>query len=97
MWKRRNQDVIYSTNSFTQLSQFGIALFLHAFIGCDTTSTSFGQGKHKFQSIIKKQQNAEVFLSSNATPEQVADAGETFFVSLHEGNKESKNLSDLRF
>ncbi|CAH1100804.1 unnamed protein product [Psylliodes chrysocephalus] len=68
----KNPDVTYSTNSFKQLSQPGIALFLHACSGCDT-SAPFGQGKNKFLSTKKKQlrfeQNAEVFLSSNATPE----------------------------
>ncbi|CAH1100382.1 unnamed protein product [Psylliodes chrysocephalus] len=40
-------DVTYSTNSFTQLSQTGIELFLHAFSGCDT-SAPFGQGTKTF-------------------------------------------------
>ncbi|CAH1098707.1 unnamed protein product [Psylliodes chrysocephalus] len=38
----KNPDVTYSTNSFTQLSQPGIALFLYAFSDCDTTSAPFG-------------------------------------------------------
>lgn len=96
----KNTDVIYSTNSFTQLSQLGIALFFYAFSDCDT-SAPFGQGKKKFLSTIRKQrrfkQNAEVFLSFNATSEQVADAGDAFLVSLYGGNRESQNLSDLRF
>ncbi|CAH1108788.1 unnamed protein product [Psylliodes chrysocephalus] len=49
----KNTDVIYSTNSFTQLSQLGIALFFYAFSDCDT-SAPFGQGKKKFLSTIKK-------------------------------------------
>ncbi|CAH1108526.1 unnamed protein product [Psylliodes chrysocephalus] len=55
----------------------GISLLFHAFRGCDTTSAPFGQEKKNSIDNKKKQsrpeQNAGVFLSSNATPEQVAD------------------------
>jgi hypothetical protein len=94
-------DVTYSTNSFRHQAQSEMALFLHAFSGCDTTSALFGQGKMKFLSTLKKQpcleQNCAVYLSPNATPEQVTKAGESFLISLYGGNSESQNLNDLRF
>lgn len=97
----KNADVMYSTISFMHGAQPGLELFLHAFSGCDTTSTLFGQGKMKFLSTLKKQphleENAAVFLDPNATPEQVAEAGESFLVSLYGGNYKTQNLNDLRF
>lgn len=88
----KNPNITYSANSLTHQAQPGMVLFLHAFSGCDTTSALFRQGKMKFLSTLKKQrrleQNASVFLISNATPTQVAEAGESFLVSLYGGNNE---------
>ena len=36
-------------------------------------------------------------IRDSATPEQVAEAGESFLVSLYGGNYKTQNLNDLRF
>ena len=74
--------------------------FLHAFLGCDTTSCLFGIGKG---SIIKKfrenkslQQAAIVFDNPNATQAQIDHAGEAAFVVMYNGKK-SDTLDGLRY
>ena len=74
--------------------------FLHAFLGCDTTSRLFGIGKG---SIIKKfrenkslQQAAIVFDNPNATQTQIDQAGEAAFVVMYNGKK-SDTLDGLRY
>ena len=74
--------------------------FLHAFLGCDTTSRLFGIGKG---SIIKKfrenkslQQAAIVFDNPNATQAQIDHAGEAAFVVMYNGKK-SDTLDGLRY
>lgn len=71
-------------------------LFLHAFSGCDTTSSLFNQGKLKFLSILQKHQDLhdsiQVFQDSNAEPDAIADAGERFLLALY-GAKHGDNIS----
>ena len=76
--------------------------FLHAFLGCDTTSHLIGNGKG---SIIKKfkdnkslQQAAIVFDNPNATQAQIDHAGEAAFVVMYNVNgKKSNTLDGLRY
>ena len=53
--------------------------FLHAFLGCDTTSRLFGIGKgsiiKKFRDIKSLQQVAIIFDNTNATQAQIDHAG----------------------
>lgn len=78
----------------------GIELFLHAFSGCDTTSAIFGQGKTKLLSVLSKQPDlldaATTFLNNNATPEEIASAGNKYFVALYGGGKDD-SLHALRY
>ena len=75
-------------------------LFLHAFLGCDTTSRIFGIGKStilkKFKLSTALQQAANVFDSPISTHEEIASAGEKVFVALYNG-KANDSLNALRF
>ena len=75
-------------------------LFLHAFLGCDTTSRIFGIGKgtilKKFNLSIALQQAANVFDSPISNHEEIASAGEKAFVALYNGKAED-SLNTLRF
>ena len=63
--------------------------FLHAFLGCDTTSRLFGIGKgsllKKFEEDKSLQQAATVFDNTNATQVQIDKAGEAAFVVMYNG------------
>ena len=65
--------------------------FLHAFLGCDTTSRLFGIGKgfiiKKFRENKSLQQAAIVFDNPNATQAQMDHAGEAAFVVMYNGKK----------
>ena len=75
-------------------------LFLHAFLGCDTTSRIFGIGKgtilKKFNLSIALQQAANVFDSPISNHEEIASAGEKAFVALYNGKAED-SPNTLRF
>ena len=75
-------------------------LFLHAFLGCDTTSRIYGIGKgsilKKFKDSVSLQQAAIIFNDPNSTHSQVQDAGEKALVAIY-GGKKTENLNMLRF
>ena len=58
----------------------GNILFIHAFLGCDTTSSLFGIGKAAGLKLVKEKEtfreHAEVFRSVNSSKDQVIAAGE---------------------
>ena len=74
--------------------------FLHAFLGCDTTSRLFGIEKgsilKKFKENKSLQQAATVFDNSNATQVQIDEAGKAAFVVMYNGKK-SDTLNSLRY
>ena len=73
-------------------------LFLHALLGCDTTSRLFGIGKaailKKFETNTVLQQSAKVFDDESAAPE-IAVAGEKALVEMCNGKK-NESLNALR-
>ena len=73
--------------------------FLHAFGGCDTTSSTHDKGKSSVVKIIRKneslQEKARTFMKSNATTEEIQRAGVDIFVALY-GGKVSDTLPLLR-
>ena len=73
--------------------------FLHALLGCDTTSRLFGIGKaavlKKFKTNATLQQAAKVLDSFSATPEVIESAGETALVVMYNGKKK-QSLNELR-
>ena len=73
-------------------------LLRHAFSGCDTTSSIFGQGKTKLykKSILEeKQELLDIFCSSSSTDKDIVSAGEKLVVLLYGGGDYS--LDDLRY
>ena len=75
-------------------------LFLHAILGCDTTSHLYGIGKStalkKFKSSLCFRQQAMVFSQESATLEEVPSAGEKALVILYSGNLR-ESLDTLRY
>ena len=74
-------------------------LFLHALLGCDTTSRLFGIGKaavlKKFRTNKALQQTAKVFDSVSASAEEIQLAGEKALVIMYNGKKD-ETLNALR-
>ena len=65
-------------------------LFMHAFLGCDTTSRIYGFGKSAMMKKIKSDkslmQAAEVFLSLHSSSAEIQKAGEQAMTILYNGN-----------
>ena len=74
-------------------------LFLHTFLGCDTTSRVHGIGKaaplSTYSTNIKLQECANIFLQPNAQKEDIIQAGEKAFLLLYK-SKKAKTLNTLR-
>ena len=74
-------------------------LFIHAMLGCDSTSRVFGLGKgvllKKIRSNPHLQQYANVFSSRQSTNEDIKKAGEQTLVILY-GGKKNDDLNFLR-
>ena len=75
-------------------------LFLHAFLGCDTTSSIFGIGKglsiRAFNKSEQFQQCASVFCDESSSKEQVCEAGEKALIIMYNG-KEEIALDEVRY
>ena len=70
--------------------------FLHALLGCDTTSRLFGIGKAVgLKKTTQLYQHAEVFYYTNSLKEDVIKAGERALVEVY-GGKGSDSLEALR-
>ena len=76
------------------------ALFIHAILGCDTTSRLYGLGKglslNRFTSGALYRDKAGQFCNKDATVDDVIDAVEAALVCLYSG-KEGDNLDGLRY
>ena len=74
--------------------------FIHALLGCDTTSRVFGIGKgsalKKFVDCSYFREQASVFNRTNASREDIIEAGERALVSLLNGRRGEK-LDYLRY
>ena len=74
-------------------------LFIHAFLGCDTTSRLYGIGKgtslSKFKASSMFREQAKVFNSDSASTHDVVDAGEKALVLVYNG-KLTDTLDSLR-
>ena len=64
-------------------------LFLHAWTGCDTTSSIYGQGKtsliKKIKSSRELQRHAEIISNPWAEENEVVEAGENIFIIMYGG------------
>ncbi|GBN72411.1 hypothetical protein AVEN_55093-1 [Araneus ventricosus] len=96
--KGRTPDVLYSTTSF-KYKFSRMILFIHAFSGCDATNALFGHGKTKVCSLLEKSRHLEekiqVFFNSEATIDQVANAGETFMIIYMEVSPEPLHVISI--
>ena len=77
-----------------------IILFVHAFLGCDTTSLLFGIGKAAGLKLVKDNdtfhEQAEVFRSVNSSKDQVIAAGEKAMTIVEKG-KLNDHLDTMRY
>ena len=75
-------------------------LFIHAILGCDTTSRLHGIGKgtslKKFCENHQFRDQAKVFNNTSASKEKVIEAGEKALVCLYNG-KSGESLDSLRY
>ena len=77
-------------------------LFMHAFLGCDSDTTShlYGIGKgtslKRFKASTTFQEQATVFDTHQATPKDVIEAGEKALVIIYNG-KTTDTLDPLRY
>ena len=75
-------------------------LFIHAFCGCDTTSTVHGKRKTSIVRLLQKNQDVKeackTFMNESATKDEVKKAGCLVFVLLY-GGRISDTLSHLRY
>ena len=81
-------------------ADIGNIMFIHAILGCDTTSRLHGLGKGlSLMRIISSalfRYKADQFCKKDATVDDVIDAGEPVLVCLYSG-KEGDNLDGLRY
>lgn len=75
-------------------------LFLHAVLGCDTTSRLYGIGKgasvKRFQTSSAFREQAKVFNAHSASAHDVVDAGEKALLIIYNG-KATDTLDSLRY
>lgn len=73
---------------------------MHAFTGCDTTSSFFGHGKGKFVSLIEQHPHlkaqAATFLEPSVSQDLIEQAGEQLILALY-GQMHSGSLDELRY
>ena len=74
-------------------------LFIHSFLGCDTTSRLFGIGKRlSLKRILSDKEfrsNALIFSQNNFSQDAVITAGERALVIIY-GGKSNESLNDMR-
>lgn len=99
--KGKQSDVVYSPQNykFSTKSKDNI-LFLHAFSGCDSTSSFFGQGKLKLLKALEENKNlqdlAQIFKKPDATADEIDVAGQKCIAAIYSKN-EAIPLSVLRY
>ena len=98
----RTPEQLFSPSSFKydeSIAQH--ILFLHAFSGCDTTSSVFNLGKVKFLNTLQKNldltASLTIFNEQNVKKQVLASAGERFLIALFGGGQDVKSLDILRF
>ena len=78
----------------------GNILFVHAFLGCDTTSRLFGIGKAAGLKLVTEnetfREQAEVFRSVNSSKDQVTTAGDKAMTTVQKG-KLNDHLDTMRY
>lgn len=91
---------IQATKLSIGLNVCNCLLFIHALLGCDTTSQLFGIGKGKGLTKIVKIKSfmdyAEVFNNANSLKEDIVIAGENAIGAMY-GGKTTDTLDELRY
>ena len=68
-------------------------LFIHAWSGCDTTSSIFGKGKVTFMKMVQKSERmqtaSEILCDFWATQDEIREASKNIFVEMYGGTKDS--------
>ena len=87
-------------------SQFGIKevkehlLFLHAWSGCDSCSSTFGKGKGHIVKVLKSSSElqvvSKVFLNPQSTQNQIGNASTTAFRIVY-GRSQNETLPQIRY
>lgn len=76
-------------------------LFAHAFTGCDTTSCLFQKGKRKCFKLLEQRNDLQdiirIFNDANATHDEIAEAGERFFLSAYNAPASERSLNRHRY
>lgn len=84
--KGKTDQKIYSSTSFQYPDIADHILFLHAFTGCDTTSTFFRQGKIKFIKLFQRDDNlqniSKCFGDPDAHPDFIDITGQKCILAL---------------
>jgi hypothetical protein len=77
-----------------------LLLLLHAFTGCDTTSAIFNKGKKgawkKLQDDAGLRESVGVFNADNSSQDEIALAGEYFFLKIYGVSREVTDLNIAR-
>ena len=110
-WMDHMQEIIFFTEKSKRLwnksekcrnmGEFRYYLpFIHAWSGCDTTSSIFNKGKPSFLNLVKKsvvlREAGRVFYSLSSTKDGIAEVGYTIFKLLY-GGKSEDSLNKLRY
>ncbi|KYM96907.1 hypothetical protein ALC62_12417 [Cyphomyrmex costatus] len=100
--KGKIQEAVYGPQSLKYSNSVRENIFfLHAFSGCDTTSSLFNIGKTKFITAIKNhsqlQSAVELFKLKNVATEMLISTGELFLIAVYGGSKEESSLNSLRY
>lgn len=76
-------------------------LFIHAFTGCDTTSTFYNRGKLAFVKTVESradvQKAAEIFKKKNVQLTELAEAGVKCVLALYKAPESKKNFDLFRY
>lgn len=93
---------IYSSDSLqSQKDTKKSILFVHAFCGCDTTSSFYRKGKVQCFKIIEKRpyllQSIEKFYDPIASKDSVCKADEMFILALYNASEKETNLNNYRY
>ena len=76
-------------------------LFVHALLGCDTTSSIYGIGKgvalHEIKTDALFREQADVFNRAVATKKEVVEAGEKALLCLYNNKPADESLNSLRY
>ena len=101
--KDTKQDKVYSANKLREgLGECSRQLlFLHAMSGCDSTSFPYRQGKKKAFKLLHKNtalcKVVDVFNTPEAKHDEIAHAGEQFFLALYGSKSKSISLDKFRY